>query len=161
MNTEIEFFRNKIIDKLTTRDKVNLMETEMNKFPLADDNNGFGRAELRVENHFSLGVYARSLYIPADTIVVGKIHKYENLNILAQGDISVLVDNEIVRIRAPFVVVSPPGTKRIAYAHEDTVWITIHGTELRNVEEIEKHFIAQSEQEFLEFCGQISLLLDK
>ena len=83
---------------------------------------------------------------------MGKIHKFENLNVLAKGDISVLVDNEIKRIQAPFTIVSPGGTKRIAYAHEDCVWLTIHGTEETDLDVIENYFIAQDENEYIEFC---------
>lgn len=139
------------LENLSIRDKVNLAESQMRQMP---------QLELRVEHYFSNGVYARHLFIPKDTILIGKIHKYQNLNILAKGDISVLVDEDIQRIQAPFTIVSPPGTKRIAYTHKDCLWITIHGTELTDVNEIENHFIAQNEQEFLEFCGQLKLGFD-
>ena len=137
-------------NELSLRDKTFLAEAEMKKLPQLD---------LKFDNFFSLGVYARQLYIPKNTTLVGKIHKYENLNILAQGDMSVLIGNEIVRIKAPFTVVSPPGTKRIAYAHEDCVWITVHGTHETNLDRIEQEFIAQDEKEYLEFCRQDQLLL--
>lgn len=146
--------------ELSNIDMVNLFEQQMNKVPLASENNGIGRAELQVEHFFSPGVYARCLFIPKDTLLTGKIHKYENLNILAKGAMAVLIDGEICKVCAPFVVVSPPGTKRIAHTYEDCVWITIHGTELTDINEIENKFIAQSEQEFLEFCGQERLKLD-
>ncbi len=112
--------------------------------------------ELRVEHHFSFGVYARVLYIPANTILTGKLHKYPQINLLRQGDISVLVGDKVKRLKAPFVVASPAGTKRIAYVHTDTVWVTVHGTSLSNVDEIERLFIAQNEQEYLDFvrCTQ-------
>jgi hypothetical protein len=63
----------------------------------------------------------------------------------------------VKRIKPPFVVVSPPGTKRVAYAHEDSRWLTVHGTEKQDVEEIEKEFIAQTEREYIEFVEQLKL----
>jgi hypothetical protein len=128
------------------RSKVLGIEEEMRKYPQLD---------LPVRHHFSQGVYARELFIPKGTLLTGQIHKYEQLNIMSKGEMSVLVDFEWKRVRAPFHVVSPPGTKRIAYAHEDTVWTTIHGTELRDLGAIEAHYIAQSEAEYLEFTRQI------
>ena len=109
--------------------------------------------ELEVKHYFSHGVYARELYIPKDTILVGKLHKYPQLNILSKGDISVLIDEEVKRIQAPYTVVSPAGTKRIAYTHEDTVWITILGTNETDVDLIEETFTAKTEQEFQEFLN--------
>jgi len=52
-----------------------------------------------------------------------------------------------------------PGTKRIAEALEDCVWITVHGTDETDVELIEKTFIAQTEQEYLEFKNDSQLRL--
>lgn len=124
------------------RAKVHRAEAVMKTFP---------QVEMPVTNHFAQGVYARELFIPKDTILTGKIHKYSQLNILSQGEISVMTETGIKRVKAPFHIVSPPGTKRIAYAHEDCVWTTIHGTLETDLEKIEEHFIAQTENEYLEF----------
>lgn len=102
------------------------------------------KVELPERDHFAPGVYARELPIPSGTLIVGKIHKYQNMNILASGDISVLTDNGIQRIVAPAVIVSPPGTKRVGYAHSDSVWITIHGTHETDVAKIEAEVLVKS-----------------
>lgn len=124
------------------RSKIEGMETFMLAQP---------QVECPVRHYFSQGVYAREITIPAGTILTGKIHKYEQLNILSKGDISVLTDEGVKRVQAPFAIVSPPGTKRIAYAHEESVWTTIHGTDLTDVEKIEEAFIAQTDAEYLSF----------
>lgn len=111
-----------------------------------------------VTHYFSRGVYARELFIPAGTVLTGEIHKHENLNILSQGDISVrMEDGSIVRVQAPFTTVSPPGTKRAAYAHTDCVWTTIHGTDERDVDKIKHEFIATSYEQYIEHCEQMKL----
>ena len=116
------------------------------------------QTEMPVTNYFSEGVYGRELFIPAGTVLVGKIHKFSSLNVLVSGDIGVLTNDGVRRISPPFVEVSPPGTKRIAYAITDTRWLTVHGTHETDVAKIEQHFIAQDEQEFLEFCKSQQLL---
>ena len=113
--------------------------------------------ECPVRHHFAKGVYGREMFIPAGTVLTGKIHKHTNLNIMTQGDMSVLVDGVIKRVRAPFTVVSPPGTKRAAYAHTDTVWMTIHGTNETDVDKIENECIAATYEEYLEYCEQVKL----
>lgn len=115
--------------------------------------------ELEVKHHFSKGVYARELHIPANTTLTGEIHKFENLNILSQGSMLVSTEEGVIQVDAPFTVVSPAGTKRIAHTLTDCVWTTIHGTEERNVELIKQKFIAQSEAEYLEFVGANQLAL--
>lgn len=114
--------------------------------------------EIPVKHYFSEGVYAREIIIPKGTIVLGKIHKFSQLNILSKGDHSVLTENGVIRIQAPFTIVSPAGTQRIGYAHEECIWTTIHGTRLTDLEKIEEHFIAKDYQEYLEFVeGRLCL----
>lgn len=113
--------------------------------------------ELPVVNYFSKGVYAREMHIPKGTVVSGKIHKHFNLNIMSKGELSVLTENGVVRVKAPYTLVSPPGTKRIAYAHEDTIWTTIHGTDETDVDKIEAEFVAQDEAEYIAFVEAAKL----
>jgi hypothetical protein len=134
---------------VSVRDKVFAAEFEMLKRP---------QVPLRVKHYFAAGVYARELFIPAGVLLTGKIHKYPQINIMSAGDLSVLLDDGTIRrVRAPFTVVSPAGTKRIAYAHEDTVWTTLHATEDTDLDRIEEHFIAQTEREYLAFTKRLTL----
>ena len=125
------------------RSKVNEIEAMMRQMPQVD---------MPVKHHFSLGVYGRELFIPAGTLLTGKVHKYQQLNVLCQGGMSVLTEDGVKRVKAAFIVVSPAGTKRIAYAHTDCIWMTVHATDKVNLAEIEQEFIAQSDAEYLEFC---------
>lgn len=113
--------------------------------------------EIPVKHYFSKGVYAREITIPKDCILTGKIHKYSQLNILSKGEISVVTEEGVKRVKAPFTIVSPPGTKRAAYAHEECVWTTIHGTDETDIDVIEQKFIAQDNEEYLEFCKTLQL----
>jgi len=140
---------NEII-KTIDRNKVNEAEAIMAKMP---------QINLPVNHYFSLGVYARELHIPKGVTLTGKIHKYEQLNILIKGKMKVLVGSIIKEVEAPFVVVSPPGTKRIAYAMEDCIWITVHGTHETDIDLIEKEFIAQDENDYLNFIEDKQLVL--
>jgi hypothetical protein len=122
--------------------KVEMIEEEMSKHD---------RVEIPVKHWFAPGVYAREIKIPAGTLLTGRIHKFEQLNILSGGEISVLTQHGMVRVSAPFTVVSPPGTKRIAYAHTECTWTTILATEETDPDKIEALFTVATEKEFLEF----------
>ena len=128
--------------------KVAFIEREMLKCP---------QVAIKTKHYFSDGVYAREIYIPAGTLLTGQLHKFSQLNIVSLGDISVLLADGIKRITAPYTVVSPPGTKRIAYAHVDTVWTTILRTDSDDLDEIEDHFIAKDEADYLEFCRTLQI----
>ena len=85
--------------------------------------------------------------MPANCLITGKIHLTEHLNILSQGRVSVSNKGESVTMEAPYTFVSPVGTKRAIYAHEDSTWTTIHATDLTDPDEIEDEIIAESFQE--------------
>ena len=136
-------------DALTTREKIFALEAIMKQCP--------DQLELPVINYFSHGVYARELHIPAGTMLIGEIHKFENLNILSKGEMTVVTDDGTKRVSAPFTIVSPPGTKRAAIAHTDCIWTTIHGTFERDVDKIKAYFIAEDEMDYLAHCGQMQL----
>ncbi len=141
---------NEIVGTYDLRAKVFDLEAAMKQCP---------QIELKVIHHFSKDVYARELHIPAGVTLVGEIHKFENLNILSKGTMVVTTEEGVKEVSAPFTVVSPPGTKRAAHTLTDCVWTTIHGTSETDVVKIKDAFIAQSEQEWLEFCGANQLEL--
>lgn len=118
------------------------------------------QVQLPVRHHFSPGVYARELTIYAGHVLTGAVHKYTQLNILSAGTMRLLTDDGFRDISAPYTVVSPPGTKRIALALTDCVWTTILGTDLTDVGEIENHFVCKTPEEYLEWHSQ-SLLLSQ
>lgn len=111
-----------------------------------------------VIHHHSHGVYGRELQIPAGSVVVGHIHKYENMNVLLEGEMIVDTEDGPKRVGPGFLIVSPPGTKRAAYAITDCRWLTIHGTHETDIDKIEQQFIAHTEQEYLSFCAVQQLL---
>lgn len=96
------------------------------------------------EEHFPLthrfadGVYAREMFLPAGSIIVGKIHRFGHLNILTQGKCIVLTEFGVERLEAPCTFTSKPGTKRVVGTIEDTVWTTLHGVNADEVDAIDK-----------------------
>lgn len=116
---------------------------------------GFTQLDIPVKHYFGGGVYAREMTVPAGVLLTGKIHKFEQINILSKGEVSVLLSDGWHRVRAPYTVVAPAGSKRLFYAHEESVWTVFHGTKEKDVEKIEQEFIAQTEEEYQQFQRQL------
>lgn len=112
------------------------------------------QVEIETKHHFAPGIYAREIFIPAGTALVGKIHKTQHINVVAQGRITVVTEEGLRDIEAPFVFVAPPGTKRAGYAHEDTVWITFHPSNETDLDKLERELIATSFEEFEALAGR-------
>lgn len=94
-------------------------------------------------HHFTTGCYAREILIPKDATIVGKIHKYEHFIVFLSGDVTVASEIGTERITGAHFRVSPAGTKRAIYAHEDSVIITIHPTDETELTKIEADVIAK------------------
>lgn len=109
-------------------------------------------------HHFAPGLYAREMRVPAGTVVTGKIHKHINLNIMSAGRMTLWGDDgQLIEVQAPYTVVSPPGVRRVAYAHTDVVWTTIHATEDTDLTLIEREFVVSSHAEYLAYCETLKL----
>lgn len=102
------------------------------------------QVDLPVEHWFAPGIYARRLLIHKGVTLTGAVHLKENVNFLEYGDITVLTSDGVKRIRAPAIIVSPAGVKRVGYAHENTIWTTFFMTDLTNPEEIVDKFTVKT-----------------
>ena len=102
--------------------------------------------DVPVEHHFAPGVYMRQMNAKAGTLVVSKMHRTEHMNILLSGSLTVATENGIELLKAPVVLKSMPGTKRIGYFHEDSSWITVHPTNDTDLELIEQQVIVPDDE---------------
>lgn len=101
--------------------------------------------ECPLKHKFADGIYVREIFIPKGMLIVSKIHKHSHPNFLLKGRISVYTEElgEELLV-APLSIISPAGTRRVLYTHEDTVWITVHKTDKKDLGEIEKEIIIES-----------------
>lgn len=156
MNVTVEYKEGFNLEPVCIRDMILEVDEQLKKHPdafIGDSDN------CPLTHSFAPGVYVRQIEIPAGTLVVGKIHKHEHPNFLMKGRVSVLTESGgVEELVAPLQMISPAGTKRIVYAHEDTVWTTIHVTDSTDLEEIEDHVIAKDYEEYEKFIGEIKCL---
>lgn len=99
-----------------------------------------------LKHTFTDGIYTREIYMPKGYLVVSKIHKYEHPYFIMKGEVSVITEEGVKRISAPYQGVTPVGTKRMLYIHEDCVWVTVHTNpeNITDLEKIEERIIAKS-----------------
>ena len=109
------------------------------------------QADMPLEHIFADGLYARQLTIPKNCVLTGAIHKREHINIVLKGEITVATDEGVRRIRAPAVIVSKPGTKRAGFAHEETIWLTVHACEAKDATEAEALLVTNDYADYERF----------
>jgi quercetin dioxygenase-like cupin family protein len=93
--------------------------------------------DFQLVNRFADGLYARQVTMQKGAIVTSRIHLKEHFAFIMTGDISVWTDTDYQRFKAPCVLTTKPGTKRVLQAHEDTVWITVHACNAKTQGEAE------------------------
>ncbi len=152
---------NEVLDKNIIRKDIMALESAMRK----RTDIVIGDSQLFPLKHtFSDGVYVREIFIPKGSLIVGKIHKHSHPNFLMKGDVSVMTEEGPKRLKAPLSMISPAGTKRVVYAHEDTVWVTIHLNigNTKDLKKIEKRIIAKNyaelpnvDNKLLDFVNQV------
>jgi quercetin dioxygenase-like cupin family protein len=106
------------------------------------------QVELPIEHYQIDGVYARSMFIPAGTILTGKIHNFESIAILAKGRIRITNGTESYIISEGHIMVDKPGVKRLGYAETDVIFITVHRTDNTEIEAIEKELVSATFEEY-------------
>lgn len=102
-------------------------------------------------HHFADGMYLRTLWRRAGTLIIGKVHKKEHFYLVLKGSVRI-TGNEgsegPVTLTAPAVVVSHPGTQRAVYALEDSLCATVHRTDATDMDAIETDLVEPDERAF-------------
>jgi hypothetical protein len=100
-------------------------------------------------SHYQIeGVYCRSMFIPAGTVITGAIHNKENISILAQGTIRITNGTDSKLISAPYIMVDQPGIKRLGVSETDVTFINIWRTDTTDLDEIEKEIRSDTFEEY-------------
>lgn len=95
-----------------------------------------------VQHSFGDGCYIREWNSPPDVLTVSKVHKVAHPFFVLKGKVSVLTETGVQTITAPYYGITPPGTKRLLYTHEETQWVTVHVTNQTALDAIEKEIIS-------------------
>jgi hypothetical protein len=125
------------VSEVATLDQIKRLQEAAAKLPQIQT--------LRTEHFFIDGVYCRSLYRPADTLIIGKVHRKEHMYIVASGEVTIVGNGYKERIIGPRVIVSHPGTKRAVYSHTEATCMTVHRTDETDLDKIEAELIEPDE----------------
>lgn len=80
---------------------------------------------------FKDGRYVRTIIMPAGSRYTTSIHLTAHPFLILKGKVSVFSDVDGLQIiEAPYDGMTKPGTRRIIYAIEETIWATIHETDI-------------------------------
>lgn len=132
------------MSNLVLRSKIDQLEECMQQMP-----NQVAIEDIEVKHHFTNnGLYAREMIIPKGMLITGRVKKHEHISVLSAGFVTEVTEAGVQHIKAPYTMVSLPGTKRVVLAHETTVWTTIHATKETDLAKVEADLIVCSDEEY-------------
>lgn len=100
-------------------------------------------------HHFSDGLYAKQMHIPAGYVAGSHMHAYSHLSILAKGDVLVEVDGVVSEFSAPACIEIKAGREHRIFAKTDTVWFCVHATDAACADEVDAVLIQKDNAEAL------------
>jgi len=81
-------------------------------------------------NHYHAhGIYARTVFSAAGTLIIGKVHKTEHLYCVLSGKVRVVTKEgtfDLDATKAPQILTCPVGTQRAVYILEDAWRMNVH-----------------------------------
>ncbi len=99
--------------------------------------------EETAEHHFAPGLYARSLFMPAGSTVVGKIHRHAHIYVVS-GHCWIYNEIDEHEVKGFEVRTAVPGEKRFWHVLADTFIVGFHPTTETDLEKIENDVIAKT-----------------
>ena len=111
-----------------------------------------------VKHTFADGCYIREIYNPANELIVTKIHKKEHPFFLMKGAMSILTEEGVQHIEAPYQGITKPGTKRVIYTHTECTFITVHATANTTIEDVENEVVCTKYEDLPSDCDALEIL---
>lgn len=95
-------------------------------------------AGCKVTHEFSDGIYIRTMFIPANTLIVAMRYKYARIATVHSGSITIAHNDEVNHYIGPVHINAAAGDKRVVFTHTDTYISTTFPTQLTAVDEVIK-----------------------
>jgi len=111
------------------------------------ENVGKFEIDLATIHHFSSGVYAKQMTLPAGYKALSHAHIFDHLSLLAKGKVIVTTDTSINIYTAPFCITIEKNMHHSIEALEDTVWFCIHATDETDPDKVDEVLIQQTMKE--------------
>ena len=108
---------------------------------------------LPLKHSFSEGIYTREILIKKGMYAIGKIHKSDHTFFLMKGKLLLCSEDGVKELEAPFYGTAKAGTKRVAVALEDTVFVNVHPNpnNIQEIDILEDMFVVSSHEEYKEY----------
>ena len=109
-----------------------------------------------LKHTFADGIYVRQMDMKAGSIVIGAIHNHLHVWFLLTGHLAVATESVIEEFIAPCYVVAKPGSKRVIYAIEDSIFVNIHKNpkNIKDIKKLEAEIVSLTFKDYEEYINK-------
>ena len=109
-----------------------------------------------LKHTFADGIYVRQMDMKADSLVIGAIHNHLHVWFLLTGHLAVYTEDAIEEFVAPCYVVASPGSKRVIYAIEDSIFVNIHKNpeNIKDIKKLEAEIVSLTFEEYEKYINK-------
>jgi len=109
-----------------------------------------------LKHTFADGIYIRQMDMHAGSMVVGAIHNHLHAWFLLTGHLTVVTEDSTEEFVAPCYVLATPGSKRVIYAVEDSIFVNIHKNpdNIKDIKKLEDEIVSLTFKEYEEYINK-------
>jgi len=109
-----------------------------------------------LKHTFADGVYIRQMDMKADSMVIGAIHNHLHAWFLLTGRLAVVTEDSVEEFIAPCYVLATPGSKRVIYAIEESIFVNIHKNpnNIKDIKKLEDEIVSLTFEEYEQYINK-------
>ena len=109
-----------------------------------------------LKHTFADGIYIRQMDMETGSVVIGAIHNHLHVWFLLTGHLAVATEDSIEEFIAPCYVLAKPGSKRVIYAIEDSIFVNVHKNpnNIKDIKKLEDEIVSLTFEEYKEYINK-------
>jgi len=109
-----------------------------------------------LKHTFADGVYIRQMDMKSDSMVVGAIHNHLHVWFLLTGHLAVITEDTTEEFISPCYVLATPGSKRVIYALEDSIFVNVHKNpnNIKDIKKLEDEIVSLTFEDYEKYINK-------
>ena len=109
-----------------------------------------------LKHTFADGIYVRQMDMTAGSAVIGAIHNHLHVWFLLTGKLAVATENSVEEFISPCYVLAEPGSKRVIYAIEDSIFVNVHKNpnNIKDIDKLEKEIVSLTFEKYEQYINK-------
>ena len=106
-----------------------------------------------LKHTFADGIYIRQMDMQAGSVVIGAIHNHLHVWFLLTGSLAVVTEDTTEEFISPCYVLATPGSKRVIYALEDSIFVNVHKNpdNIKDIKKLEDEIVSLTFEDYEEY----------